>query len=320
VRSRPAQADRVSIAAALALVAALALYLWWPLGTAAAPSGRLAVADLRGRALVLVDLERPGEAQRVPLPAPPHELVELADGRVVASLDRRGALAVVSPDAAAVEFVRTGGAPHGLAIGVGRAGETLYVTDRSRDLVRRFSTRDWSEGEPLPAGATPHDVGVLPGGTLAIANAGDSTLQLGGRALAVSALPESIATSDRRVAVAGAHGGALEVFVADGTLVDRAELGGRPVRVVFDGAGSRLAAALSASGEVALVDAHGEVRRVSVGGVPDGLAFTADGRWLLAGDLTTGAMWVIDVRSGEVTGRLQVGESTGALLLLAAAW
>ena len=144
-----------------------------------------------------------------------------------------------------------GGIPHGLAVDAGQGSEqTLYVTDRSRDLVRR----------------------------LRVANAGDSTLQLGERVLAVAALPESVTTASGRVAVAAAHGGAVEVFDPSGTPLGRAEVGARSVRVAFDPEGAWLAAALSANGEVALIDRGGAVRRVQVGGVPDGLAFTADGR------------------------------------------
>ena len=320
-----AAADRVSTAAALALVAVVGLYIAVPFGVpfggpfeggSAGPTGSVAVADLRGHALVLIDLTRPDEPVRVALPGAPHELVELADGRIVASLGRSGALAVVTPASGHVEMLAIGGIPHGLAVDAGPSGEqTLYVTDRSRDLVRGLRVADWSEGRPLPSGALPHSVEVLAGGMLAVANAGDSTLQLGGRVLAVAALPESVAAASGRVAVAAAHGGTVEVFDPSGTPLARTEVGGRPVRVVFDPEGAWLAAALSASGEVALIDRGGAVRRVHVGGVPDGLAFTADGRWLLVGDLFGGSLAVVDAAAGALHARIAAGDSAGAVLL-----
>ena len=325
---RLAAADGVSTAAAAALIAVVGLYLALPLGVpfgapsaagGAGPAGHVAVADVRGHALVLLDLARAEEPARVALPGAPHELIELADGRIVASLGRAGALAVVTPGSGHVEVLAIGGIPHGLALESGPGGpsssETLYVTDRSRDLVRRLRVADWSEGEPLPAGALPHGVAVLGGGMLAVVNAGDATLQLGERLLAVPALPESVAAASGRVAVAAAHGGTVEVFDPSGTPLTRAEVGGRPVRVAFDRAGAWLAAALSASGEVALIDRDGVVRRVHVGGVPDGIAFTADSRWLLVGDLFGGSLALVDVPSGALRGRIEAGDSAGAVLL-----
>ena len=301
----------------MALVAFVGLYIAWPFeGGSAGPTGSVAVADLRGHALVLIDLARADEPARVALPGAPHELVELADGRIVASLGRAGALAIVTPESGHVEVLAIGGIPHGLAVDAGQSSEqTLYVTDRSRDLVRRLRVADWSEDRPLPSGALPHSVAVLAGGMLAVANAGDSTLQLGERVLAVAALPESVTTASGRVAVAAVHGGAVEVFDPSGTPVGRAEVGGRPVRVAFDPEGAWLAAALSANGEVALIDRTGAVRRVHVGGIPDGLAFTADGRWLLVGDLSGGSLAVVDAAAGALHARIAAGDSAGAVLL-----
>ena len=59
------------------------------------------------------------------------------------------------------------------------------------------------------------------------------------------------------------------------------------------------------------------VRRVAVGGVPDGLAFDASGRFLLASDLSGGVVSVIDVADARVSARFDTGESAGALLILA---
>jgi len=54
---------------------------------------------------------------------------------------------------------------------------------------------------------------------------------------------------------------------------------------------------------------------VPVEGVPDGLAFSSDGRIVYASDVFGGAVTAVDVASGEVRAVLRAGESTGALLV-----
>lgn len=276
------------------------------------PSIRLAVADLRGHALVVMDTGDPGAARRIALPGGPHEFAALPDGRIAVSLEQFGTIALVDPRSGDVQSLRVGGTPHGLAV----TADSLYVTDRSVNAVRRFSLATWVEGPSIASGAWPHTVEARPDGSLAIANAADDTLTLGDRAVAVSHVPESIAiASDGRVATAGAVGGALEVFDPTGTLVERHEVGGRPVRLLYDPRGTVLAASLSADGAIALV-ARDEVRRVAVGGVPDGLAFSPDGRWLYVGDMYGGAVSVVDVSTALVVRQLPAASSAGALLVL----
>lgn len=163
-----------------ALVAVLTVTLPLPADHAFGGSDHplLAIADLRGHALVLLDPDRPDEARRILLPGGPHELVALPDGRVVASIEQAGLLAVVEIETGEVRAVATGGAPHGLAV----AGGVLYVTDREQDLVRRFLVTTWIELDPVPAGHWPHAVVATSAG-VAVANAGDSTLSLHGRSV-----------------------------------------------------------------------------------------------------------------------------------------
>ncbi len=286
---------------------------------AASPSnegaGRLLVADLRGRALIVVDLDGAVAPVRIALPGGPHELLELPDGRIVASLEQSGALALVDLASGDVERIETGGLPHGLALD----GTTLYVTDRAIDVIRRFDTGDWSEREPVEAGAWPHAVAVLPGGALAIANASASTLLIGEHERAVSELPETIALAPdgTALATAGARGGAVEVYDLDGSPLMRVAVGGRPVRVAYAPDGRLIAAALSAGAGVALIDSDGAVAHVAVSGVPDGLVFSPDGRWLFVGDVYAGVVTVIDVERGAVAYSLELGSSAGAMLLVA---
>lgn len=269
---------------------------------------------------MVADTAHPGDARRIPLPDGPHEVVALTDGRVVVSLAQSAALAVLDlrrgdlPDGLRDEQVQTlpiGGTPHGLAV----AGDTLYVTDRSVGAVRRFAIGTWEEHTSVATGAWPHILALTPDGSLAIANAADDTLTLGDRTLPVSHVPESVAVaSDGRVATGRSVGGTLDVFDAAGATTGRYELGGRPVRLLYDARGRVLAAALSASGAVAIL-ADGELRRIPVGGVPDGLAFSPDGRWLYVGDMFGGAVSVIDLDRSRVVQRFPVGRSAGALLV-----
>lgn len=318
--------DRALLVAlfALALIAALLLAL--PLlpspavRAQAPPPAVIAVADLRGHALVVLDTTG-GAIRRIALPGGPHELVRLDDGRLVVSLEQASRLAVVDlrREPARVEHVELGGLPHGLAL----VGSMLYVTDRSLDALRRIDVSDpdvarWRELEPLAAGRWPHSVVALPNGGLAVAAARDSTLSIGSHVLPVSELPETVAvaTGSGDVATAGALGGSVEVFDAAGRPRWSAAVGGRPVRVVFAPNGVTVAAALSAAHTVAFVSADGAHRVVAVGGAPDGLAFDASGRFLYVGDLAFGRVSVIDVDAGVVRARFELGGSAGALLLL----
>ncbi|MEI6136894.1 MAG: hypothetical protein WCQ48_05695 [Chloroflexota bacterium] len=190
------------------------------------------------------------------------------------------------------------------------------MTDRSVNAIRRFALDTWVEHGAVASGAWPHIVEARPDGSLAIANAADDTLTLGDRAVPVSHVPESVAVApDGRVATAGSVGGLLEVLDARGALIAQHEVGGRPVRLQYDPRGEVLAASLSADGVVALVQ-HEQVRRVAVGGVPDGLAFSPDGRWLYVGDMVGGAVSVVEVARARVVQRIPVAQSVGTLLVL----
>ena len=107
----------------------------------------------------------------------------------------------------------------------------------------------------------------------------------------------------------------LQIFDATGASLAQHELGGRPVRLLYAPRGEVLAAALSADASIALVE-RGVVRRVVVGGVPDGLAFSSDGRWLYVSDVARGAVSVVDVQRSRVVQRFTPAQTAGALLVL----
>lgn len=290
-----------------------------PHAAARPPDERLLALDLRGHTLSLVAVRGGRVLSTVPLPGGPHEVVPLADGRVVVSLEQSGALAVVDPRSSAVARLDTGGLPHGLALD----GETLYVTDRDHDLVRRFRVdrgdpANWPELAAVPGGGWPHAL-VIADRRLIVAAARDNAVRIDGVAVPAPALPETVDASPRtgRIVTAGAMDGVVRLYERDGTVVASYEVGWRPVRVRFAPDGQTVAVALSAAGAVALI-AHDETRTVRVSGAPDGLAFSADGNWLYVADITSGALSAVQVRSGRVRPLLAggvAGQSGGALLL-----
>jgi DNA-binding beta-propeller fold protein YncE len=226
-------------------------------------------------------------------------------------LEQSGTLAVVEVDSGAVELVEVGGLPHGLAL----RGNEVLVTDRSMNAVRRFDLDGWRELTPLASGAWPHAVGVTPDGEVAVTSADPGTISLGPIEVPVGRTTETLAVrSDGAVAAAAATDGVVVLVAPDGALLGRWDVGGRPVRVMFSPDEGTLAVALSAGHAVALIE-DGAVTRVPVEGVPDGLAFSSDGRVLYASDVFSGAVTVVDVESSEVRAILHVGEGTGFLLV-----
>ena len=280
--------------------------------SAAATSDLLVVADLRGQALVVVDPAAPEAARRIPVPGGPHELLRLPDGRVVASLEQSGALAFVDLATGEVERREIGGRPHGLVL---QPDGILLVTDRDAEAVRRFVLQGGEELAPLRAEGWPHAVALGPAGEVVVALARADAVQIDTLRLAAPHLSETVAIApDGRIATAGALDGVVVVFDRDGHVLERYQVGGRPVRVMFDASGDRLAVALSAAGAVAVIE-DGWVQIALVAGVPDGLAFSPDGRWLYASDVYGGAVSVVDLDTVEVAAVIEVGAGTGAILV-----
>lgn len=295
-------------------LAVIALLIAWPTADrvrAATHDERIVVADLRADELLLVDVDTGAVTGRIALPGGGHELLELPDGRVAVSIEQQGLIAIVDLKSRTVEEQAIGGVPHGLAFD----GDVLLVTDRSVDQVRRFALDDWRELEPVATDHWPHAVALAADGRLVVASALDSSLAIGDARIEVSELPETVAVGpDGAIATAGAVGGALHVFAGDGSEELRVALGGRPVRVVFSPDGATIAVALSANGEIALVDRAGIVRTVAVPGVPDGLAFSTSGRRLYAGDVAGGGLATIDVGTATLVDVREIGTATGAIL------
>lgn len=292
----------------------LALLIAWPTADrvrAADHDAQLLVADLRADELLVVDADRHLVTHRIPLPGGGHELLELPDGRFVVSIEQSGVLAVVDLESEQIIELPIGGTPHGLALD----GSVLLVTDRAVDLIRRFELDGWVELEPIATGRWPHAVALTSDGRVAVAAALDDAVRIADQTIEVSALPETVSIAwDGSIATAGAVGGELHVFDVAGIEELRVALGGRPVRVLFAPDGESIAVALSATGEVALVDLDGTVQRASVPGVPDGLAFDAAGERLYVSDVVGGGIAVLDTDDLELVAVIDAGTATGAIL------
>lgn len=309
----PEPKRRHALTVLLALAAVALAVLGAGVTSMAAPAPeRLLVADLRGHALLLLDPDSLAEVQRIDLPGAPHELLRLPDGRVLTSIEQGGILAAVDLEAGDVEVLPVGGVPHGLALD----GDTVLVTDRSRDAVRRFAVEGWREIEQFATGGWPHVVGVTPAGLVAVAAASAGRLEVGDADLEVGRTTETLdVRADGVVAAAAATDGVVVAYREDGQRIGAWDVGGRPVRVRFSPDGTTLAVALSAGGAVALIDAEG-VRTLDVTGVPDGLAFSGDGDRLYVSDVYGGHVTVLDLEGGVAIGTARAGEGTGALLIL----
>ena len=122
------------------------------------------------------------------------------------SLEQTGAIGVVDLDSGGVEILATGGLPHGLALQHDAEGDRLLVTDREHDSVRRFviggPAATWREVAPTHMTGWPHAVVTRDDGTFAVARASDAVLQIDGREVGVSSLPETVALSSDQTRVA----------------------------------------------------------------------------------------------------------------------
>jgi DNA-binding beta-propeller fold protein YncE len=279
-------------------------------------SGVLAVANLRGESLSFIDIARPASPSTLMLGGPPHELLFTA-GRLYATLGRANALVEVEPRAPAIlRHLRLEGEPHGLAL----REDTLLVTLDRGDALVEIGRQGLLEQARTPMGHTPHAVAVS-GRRVYVTRSGDARLALIGespRDAPTGALPESVALSGEFVATADAQDGTLSVFRA-ATLdpLGRVDLRGRPVRVV-DLGGDRVAVALNAIGQVAIVDLRRlqVIRRVDVLQLPDGICLSPDGAYAAVVSNAANAVQVFRVSDWRLAATYAAGDGPGVCLWL----
>jgi DNA-binding beta-propeller fold protein YncE len=275
-------------------------------------TGLLVVADLRGEALVVYDLEAASPARTLSLPGPPHEMVEAA-GRLYITLGRANLLVEVDPRAPAIlRMLPLEGEPHGLAVD----GDRLFVTlDRAAAMVT-VDRRSLAVAGRTETGDTPHAV-IVAGGVAYVTDSRDNRVRRVASPAQVAptgALPEGIAVAGDLLATADAGSRSLSVYRLPGLVPHaRVEVPGSPSRVVAATAGT-IAVALNDRSTVAIVDpARARVERtVPVGGRPDGLCLDPSSAYLAVASNEAGTVQFIRLSDHARSPALAAGEGPGA--------
>lgn len=262
---------------------------------AVSPRGDLAaVVAYGGRTIELLDLTTARRVGVIDLGenARPHGLLWLRNGRIVATMEGRGALAIVSAP--------TGGAPRVVSVPTGAEGSHMVAVspDRARAYVANMGSGsvgviDLAAGRKLTdiaVGGQPEGIAVTPDGErLWVADRAGDTVQVidaaTGSVLAkrkTGKTPIRVAISpDGRHAITSDHGaGTISVFDAAPARPLRTITVGRPgseqVTAIFSADGRRLYIAETGVDRIAEVDFGGGrvLRRLPAGRAGDGLGIS----------------------------------------------
>ena len=259
---------------------------------AVSPRGDLAaVVAYGGRTIELFDLHTARRVGAIDLGdnARPHGLLWLRDGRIVATMEGRAALAIVSAP--------TGGSPRVVSVPTGAKGS--------------------------------HMVAVSPDGARAyVANMGSGSVGVfdlaAGRKLtdiAVGGQPEGIAvTSDgKRLWVANRTGDTVQVIdAATGRVLAKRPTGKTPIRVAISPDGRHATTSNFGAGTISVFDAATArpLRTITVGepGFDQVTAlFSPDGTRLYVAETGIDRIAELDFASGRVLGRLPAGRNGDGL-------
>ncbi len=279
-------------------------------------SGLLVVANLRGEDLTLIDLGA-ATSRTLELPGPPHEM-GVAGQRLYITLGRANLLVEVDPRGPGIlRTLALEGEPHGLAID----GDRLLVTLDKGDALVTVDRTSLTELAREPTGQTPHAV-AIEGGVAYVAESRANRLHAfpPGMTAETGSMPESVAASDRYVATADVESGTVSVFSRDGLQpAGRISVGGAPVRLQWL-PGGLAAVSLNADARVAVVDpGKGRLlRKVTVGGHPDGLCVSPGNDYLAVPSNETGAVAFLHLREWVVAGSLPAGDGPGSCAWLPA--
>jgi DNA-binding beta-propeller fold protein YncE len=280
--------------------------------------GMLVVAQLRGEALTLLNLET-GRVSYLALPGPPHELAT-ADGRLYATLGRANVVAEIAPKAPVIlRLLHLSGEPHGIALG---PNGNLYVTlDKAATLVE-IDRATFAEIGRVATGDTPHTV-TFGGLTAYVTDSRDNMLHALVDAEGTSptgAMPESVAVVGQYVVTADADAGTLTVARRDGLQAVRTiQVGGHPVRLVALG-GQQVAVSLNASARLVVVNVESAAiaRTISVLGHPDGICVSPSGAFVAVASNEERAVQVFRRSDWALAATLDAGDGPGSCIWMAA--
>ena len=298
------------------------------------PGGTLIVGNKGEDSLSFIDLASGEELGRAQTGKAPHEVAVSPDGRQAAVV-AYGGRSIDIFDIASRRKLRTidlspNEGPHGLVWLAD--GRLVATTERSRSLT----LVDTARGDAVSAVATgqtgTHMVAVTPDGRTAYtANIGSGTVSVidlaAGRKLrdiAVGGRPEAIALSpDAGTLWVGDLEGARVQAFDTGSFARIAELptGAVPIRLVATGDGRWVIASNAGAGTLTVIDARKRAvaRTIEVSGSGQAAQVTIvlapDGRRLYAAETAQDRVAEIDLASGRVLRRLQVGRNGDGLAI-----
>jgi YVTN family beta-propeller protein len=261
---------------------------------AVSPRGGLAaVVAYGGRTIELFELATARRVRSIDLGenARPHGLLWLRDGRIIATMEGRGALAIVSAP--------TGDAPRVISVPTGAKGSHMVAV--SSDGARAYVAN-------MGSGS----VGVI-----------DLAAGRKLKDIAVGGQPEGIAvmSDGKRLWVADRTGDTVQVIdTATGRVLVKHRTGKTPIRVVISPDGRHAITSNYGVGTISVFDAATvrPLRTITVG--EPGFAqvtalFSADGERLYVAETGIDRIAELDFASGRVLGRLPAGRNGDGLAI-----
>lgn len=259
---------------------------------AISPDGETAaVVAYGGTSIDLFDIRRRERVGAVELGANarPHGLLWLSDGRIVATAEGRKSLMVVAPDRRTVREIPTGQEVTHM-VAVSPDGRRAYTANMRSGTVTVIDLARGTKLRDVPAGTEPEGLALSPDG--------------------------------RRLWVADRQGASLRVFdTADMRVLATLPTGPMPIRVAISPDGRTAVTSNYGDGTLSLFDTRTmrPTRTVPVSGTRDAaqvtILFSRDGRRLYVAETGIDRVAEVDMKSGQVLGRLPAGDGGDGLAI-----